>query len=48
MNDSVLGDPAVQELLAKAESMHLKIEIFNSTDEVGTQLASFKNVASIS
>ena len=48
VNDSVLGDPAVQELLAKAESMHLKIEIFNSTDEVGTQLASFKNVASIS
>jgi protein pelota len=47
VNDSVLGDLKVQELLAKAESMHIKIEIFNSNDEVGTQLASFKNVASI-
>ncbi len=47
VNDSVLGDKGVQKLLAEAEEMRVKIEIFNSTDEVGQQLASFKNIASV-
>ena len=47
VNDSMLGNQDVQKILAKAESMHIKIEIFNSMDEVGSQLASFKGIASI-
>lgn len=47
VNDLVLGDKNVQMLLAKAEEMRIKIDIFNSSDEVGQQLASFKNVASV-
>ncbi len=48
VNDSVLGDPGVQKLLADAESSRIKIIIFNSQDEVGTQLSSFKDVACLS
>lgn len=47
VNDSALGNPEVQKILAKAESMHIPIEIFNSADEVGTQLSGFKDIASI-
>ena len=47
VNDSMLGNQDVQKILAKAESMHIKIDIFNSMDEAGEQLASFKGIASI-
>lgn len=45
VNDSILGDPAVQQILSKAEEERVKIEVFNSTDEVGLQLHSFKDIA---
>jgi protein pelota len=47
VNDSILGDPAVQQLLANAEEQHIKIEVFNSNDEVGMQLHSFKDIACV-
>jgi protein pelota len=47
VNDSILGDNAVQHLLADAEEARIKIEVFNSTDEVGMQLHSFKDIACI-
>jgi stalled ribosome rescue protein Dom34 len=43
----MLGNLDVQKILAKAESMHIKIDIFNSVDEAGEQLASFKGIAAI-
>ena len=47
VNDSVLGDRKVQEVLSKAEEKRIKIEVFNSGDEVGAQLHSFKDIASM-
>jgi protein pelota len=47
VNDSVLGKQEVQLLLAKAEEDRIKIEIFNSEDEVGVQLHAFDDVASM-
>lgn len=47
VNDNILGDNAVQQLLANAEGNRVKIEVFNSTDEVGMQLHSFKDIACI-
>ena len=47
-NDSAINDPEVQKLLDKADSQKVEIEIFNSEDEAGMQLANFKNVAAIS
>ncbi|HVC58272.1 MAG TPA: hypothetical protein VND15_02235 [Candidatus Acidoferrales bacterium] len=47
VNDSVLGDLKIQQILTKAEEASLKIEVFNSIDEVGTQLHGFKDIASI-
>ena len=47
VNDSVLSDPAVQKVLANAEKNKVKIEVFNSTDEVGQQLHAFKDIACI-
>ncbi len=48
VNDSLLGDPAVQALLAKAEEDRVEIEVINSMDEVGEQLHAFKDIAVIS
>lgn len=47
VNDSVLSDPGVQVVLAKAERRKLGVEVFGSEDEVGQQLHSFKDIASI-
>jgi len=47
VNDSVLGDTKIQQLLGKAEKEGVKIEVFNSTDEVGMQLHSFKDIACV-
>ncbi len=47
VNDSVLSEAPVQELLAKAERRGIKVDVFNSQDEVGQQLHSFKDVACI-
>lgn len=47
VNDSVLSDAAVQRLLAKAELKGVKVDVFNSEDEVGQQLHSFKDIACI-
>jgi protein pelota len=48
VNDNILGDPAVQELLGRAEEEGVRIEVLNSTDEVGEQLHAFKDIAVIS
>ena len=48
VNDNILGDPAVQELLAQAEENRVEIEVINSMDEVGEQLHAFKDIAAIS
>ena len=48
VNDNILGDPAVQELLAQAEENRIEIEVINSMDEVGEQLHAFKDIAVIS
>ncbi len=48
VNDDVLSDPDIQKVLDTAERNRIKIEVFNSADEVGQQLASFKSIASIS
>ena len=48
VNDSFIGRPDVQEVLSEAERTKTKIEVFNSEDEVGTQLHSFKDIAAIS
>ncbi len=47
VNDSILGDPAVQALLSDAEKDRIEIEVINSTDEVGEQLHGFKDIAVI-
>jgi protein pelota len=47
VNDSFIGRPDVQEVLSEAERTKTKIEVFNSEDEVGTQLHSFKDIAAI-
>jgi protein pelota len=45
VNDSVLGDQKMQSILSKAEERRIKIEVFNSGDEVGAQLHNFKDIA---
>jgi stalled ribosome rescue protein Dom34 len=47
VNDNMLGDPAIQKILGKAEADGIKIEVFNSTDEVGQQLHAFKDIACV-
>ena len=47
VNDSVLGGREFQMVLSKAEERKIKIEDFNSGDEVGEQLHSFKDIAAI-
>jgi protein pelota len=47
VNDSFIGKPDVQETLSEAEKMKVRIEVFNSDDEVGTQLHAFKDMAAL-
>ena len=47
VNDSVLGDSRIKEVLNVCERNRTRIEIFNSNDEAGTQLHSFKDIACI-
>jgi protein pelota len=47
VNDSELGDNDIRRILDIAESKRIHIEVFNSMDEVGQQLNSFKGIASI-
>ncbi len=47
VNDSELGDGEVRKVLDLAESKKIRIEVFNSRDEVGQQLGSFKGIASV-
>ena len=47
VNDSVLGEKPIQDLLAMAEENRVRIEVFNSSDEVGVQLHSFKDIACV-
>ncbi|MGH2638026.1 MAG: hypothetical protein ACRDF4_01860, partial [Rhabdochlamydiaceae bacterium] len=47
VNDSVLGNQEIQALLATAEERKVNIEVFNSIDEVGMQLHSFKDIACV-
>ncbi|MEM3841502.1 MAG: mRNA surveillance protein pelota [Candidatus Micrarchaeaceae archaeon] len=44
VNDSVLGRPDYQRALEAAERMRAKVVVFNSSDEVGQQLASFEDI----
>jgi protein pelota len=45
INDIIISDPKIQELLALAEEKKINIEIFNTNDEAGIQLHSFKDIA---
>ena len=47
VNDSVLSAAAVQKVLAEAEKNKIEVAVFNSDDEVGRQLHSFKDIACI-
>jgi protein pelota len=47
VNDSVLGNQDVQVVLANSERNKVKIEVFNSIDEVGEQLHAFKDITCI-
>ncbi len=47
VNDSVLNVKEIKEILEKADMSGVRIEIFNSDDEAGMQLASFKNIGGI-
>jgi protein pelota len=48
VNDSFIGRPDAQAVLALAEKEGVKIEVFNSEDEVGQQLHSFGDIAVLS
>ncbi|MEM0149842.1 MAG: mRNA surveillance protein pelota [Candidatus Micrarchaeaceae archaeon] len=47
VNDSVLSAADVQKVLAEAEKNKIEVTVFNSDDEVGRQLHSFKDIACI-
>jgi protein pelota len=47
VNDRVLNVKDFQDVLDKADLQKVRIEIFNSDDEAGMQLANFKDIASI-
>ncbi|MGC8687519.1 MAG: mRNA surveillance protein pelota [Candidatus Micrarchaeia archaeon] len=47
VNDSILGDPKVQQVLSKAESMKVPIYIINASDDAGAQLHGFEDIACI-
>lgn len=47
VNDSVLWEEKIKKLLEKADKQNVAIEIFNSEDDAGKQLASFKNIVGI-
>lgn len=47
VNDSVLNNEEIKALLDSADRSGVKIEIFNSEDEAGKQLGSFKDIAAI-
>ncbi len=47
VNDSVLSNAAIRNLLSAAEKNKIKIEIFNTDDEVGRQLHAFKDIGCI-
>jgi protein pelota len=47
VNDSMLNNEAIKKLLDEADRSGVKIEIFNSEDEAGKQLSSFKDIAAI-
>ncbi len=48
VNDAVLNRKEIQNVLDIADKQKVRIEIFNSEDDAGKQLANFKNIASIS
>ncbi len=45
VNDSALSDKRIQEILEEAEQARIRIEVFNSDDEVGRQLHFFNDLA---
>ncbi|MDE1851594.1 MAG: mRNA surveillance protein pelota [Candidatus Micrarchaeota archaeon] len=47
VNDSVINNDEIKTVLDSADRHGIKIEIFNSEDDAGMQLASFKNIACI-
>lgn len=48
VNDDRIGDKNIQHILNNAEKMKIRIEVFNSLDEVGQQLHSFNDIVYIS
>lgn len=48
VNDSVIWNNEIKELLDKADKQGTTIEIFNSEDEAGKQLHSFKDIVGLS
>ncbi len=47
VNDSVINNEEIKGLLDMADKGNVRIEIFNSDDEAGKQLAGFKDIAGI-
>ncbi len=47
VNDSTLSGPSMQKILESAEKSKIEVVVFNSDDEVGRQLHSFKDIACI-
>jgi len=47
VNDSVINNEQIRVLLEKADRNGVRIEIFNSEDEAGSQLSGFGNIAGI-
>ncbi|MDE1855846.1 MAG: hypothetical protein KGH49_01255, partial [Candidatus Micrarchaeota archaeon] len=48
VNDTALNKKEIQEALDIADGQKVRIEIFNSEDDAGRQLANFKGIASMS
>ena len=47
VNDSAMSNAEIQSALNLAEERGIKITVFNSEDEVGVQLHSFGDIASV-
>ena len=47
VNDSVLNEEGVKEVLDAAYAQRVGIRVFNSEDDAGIQLHSFKDIAAV-
>lgn len=47
VNDDIINDDEVKRVLDKADKLGIRIEIFNSDDDAGTQLRNFTGIAAV-